>query len=415
MAIKSRTIKKSTTAIQTFKWDGRDNKGKKLSGEIRAKDINLARTQLRKQNIVPIKVTQKKDSIISKLNEKPIKSKDITYFTRQLSTMIDAGVPIVQGLEIIGGDQSNPTFKKMVDTIRGEVESGSSLSDGLKLFPKYFDPLYINLIKVGEGAGILEEILQGLANYREKTESLKAKVKKAMIYPASVVFVAIAVTSIILLYVIPQFEQVFASANTTLPMLTRAVIGASHFMAEWGWLLIVAVIALVGLMFTGWKRSEKFQRTMGQILLRLPVLGKIMHQASLARFSRTLSTTFGAGLPIVDSLTSVSQATGNAIYSDAVIRMRDGVTTGQSLHFAMAQEKLFPNLIQQMTTIGEESGSLETLLGKIADYYEEAVDNAVDSLNSLLEPMIIVFLGTVVGILVIAMYMPIFQLGNVVG
>ncbi|OOZ47330.1 type II secretion system F family protein [Solemya velum gill symbiont] len=404
-----------TVEIKTYKWDGRDSRGKKVSGEVQAKDLKQANAQLRKQNVTPNKLSIKKDTLLTKLSEKSIKSRDITFFTRQLSTMIDAGVPLVQGLSIIASSHDNPLFKRMVDSLRTEIESGSTLSDSMTHFPKYFDTLYINLIKVGEDAGILEEVLRKLADYREKTESLKAKVKKAMIYPAAVITVAITVTTIILIYVIPQFEKIFTSAGTNLPLLTRVVINASHIMAEYGWLMLIGIATMFILFIRSWKRSPKFQRTVGRLLLKMPVLGKIMLNSSLARFSRTLATTLAAGVPIVKSLVSVSGATGNAVFTDAVLRMRDSVSTGQTLNFAMTQEPLFPNLMRQMIAIGEETGALESLLGKIADYYDEAVDNAVDSLNSLLEPLIIVVLGVIVGTLVIAMYMPIFQFGNVVG
>jgi type IV pilus assembly protein PilC len=402
--------------IKTYKWDGRDSRGKKVSGEVQAKDLKQANAQLRKQNVTPNRLSvKKKDTLFTKLSEKPIKSRDVTFFTRQLSTMIDAGVPLVQGLGIIAGSHENPLFKRLVDSMRTEIESGSTLSDSMAHFPKYFDTLYINLIKVGEDAGILEEVLRKLADYREKTETLKAKVKKAMIYPAAVVTVSVAVTSIILIYVIPQFEKIFTSSGTDLPLLTRIVINASHIMAEWGWLILIGLGTLIFILFRTWKRSEQFQRTVGRLALKTPVLGEIMHNSSLARFARTLATTLAAGVPIVKALVSVSGATGNAVFTDAVLRIRDSVSTGQSLNFAMTQEPLYPNLMRQMIAIGEETGSLESLLGKIADYYDEAVDNAVDSLNSLLEPLIIVVLGVIVGTMVIAMYLPIFQFGNVVG
>ena len=413
MALKQQA--KEPLKATAFAWSGRDANKRLVNGVTSARDLTSLRAQLLKQGISLIRASKHKESAFARFNQKPIKSADITFFTRQLATMINAGVPILQGLDIVGSDQSNPAFKKMIDAIRLNVDSGMPLSDGMAQFPKHFDPLYLNLIRIGEDAGILDQVLVRLADYRERSESLKAKVKKAMIYPFAVITVAIAVTAILLLYVVPQFEAIFASSGAPLPLLTRLVISASEALSQWGFALMIVLVALIIFLMRAWKQSEKFQRVVARMVLGLPILGPIMHQASLARFARTLSTTFAAGVPIIDSLTSVSRATGNPIYTDAVLRMRDSVATGQSLNFAMSQEPLFPNLVRQMTTIGEESGSLESLLTKVADYYEEAVNNAVDSINSLLEPLIIVFLGAIAGTLVVAMYMPIFQLGDVMG
>jgi len=413
MALKQQV--KEPLRVTAFAWSGRDANKRLVNGVTSARDLTSLRAQLLKQGISLIRASKHKESAFARFNQKPIKSADITFFTRQLATMINAGVPILQGLDIVGSDQSNPAFKKMIDAIRLNVDSGMPLSDGMAQFPKHFDPLYLNLIRIGEDAGILDQVLVRLADYRERSESLKAKVKKAMIYPFAVITVAIAVTAILLLYVVPQFEAIFASSGAPLPLLTRLVISASEALSQWGFALMIVLVALIIFLMRAWKQSEKFQRVVARMVLGLPILGPIMHQASLARFARTLSTTFAAGVPIIDSLTSVSRATGNPIYTDAVLRMRDSVATGQSLNFAMSQEPLFPNLVRQMTTIGEESGSLESLLTKVADYYEEAVNNAVDSINSLLEPLIIVFLGAIAGTLVVAMYMPIFQLGDVMG
>ncbi len=413
MALKQQV--KEPLRVTAFAWSGRDANKRLVNGVTSARDLTSLRAQLLKQGISLVRASKHKESAFARLNQKPIKSADITFFTRQLATMINAGVPILQGLDIVGSDQSNPAFKKMIDAIRLNVDSGMPLSDGMAQFPKHFDPLYLNLIRIGEDAGILDQVLVRLADYRERSESLKAKVKKAMIYPSAVITVAIAVTAILLLYVVPQFEAIFASSGAPLPLLTRLVISASEALSQWGFALMIVLVGLIIFLMRAWKQSEKFQRVVARMVLGLPILGPIMHQASLARFARTLSTTFAAGVPIIDSLTSVSRATGNPIYTDAVLRMRDSVATGQSLNFAMSQEPLFPNLVRQMTTIGEESGSLESLLTKVADYYEEAVNNAVDSINSLLEPLIIVFLGAIAGTLVVAMYMPIFQLGDVMG
>ncbi|MGD8310002.1 MAG: type II secretion system F family protein, partial [Chromatiales bacterium] len=298
--------------------------------------------------------------------------------------------------------------------IKTDIEGGSSLAEALSKHPLYFDDLFINLVEAGEHAGVLESLLHKIATYKEKTESLKGKIKKALFYPAAVILVAILVTAIIMIFVIPQFEQLFSSFGTDLPAFTRAVIDLSEFVQSWWWAMLIGVIAVAIAFGRVWKRSRKFRHAVDKMLLKTPILGVILHKAALARFSRTLSTMFAAGVPLVEALESVSGATGNVVYSDAVLRMREDVATGQSLQLSMQQQTLFPHMVIQMVSIGEESGSLDSLLAKVADFYEEEVDNAVDALSSLLEPLIMVILGVLIGSLVIAMYLPIFQLGAAV-
>jgi type IV pilus assembly protein PilC len=400
--------------MQTFHWKGTDQRGRKTSGEIRARDINLARAELRRQMIKPTQIKKGKASQGLFSSAKRIKSKDITLFTRQLATMIESGIPMVQAIEIIEKGTTMPALAKLLASIRIEVEGGTNLSVVLRKHTKYFDNLFINLIAAGEQAGAMDTILGKLALYREKTELIKSKVTRAMVYPAMIVVVAAAVTLIILLYVIPMFEKFFASAGAKLPALTRMVVEASHFVGSYGWIMLIAFVGVIMLLVNRWKKSEAFQRRVGGIALRIPILGPILHNSSLARYSRTLATTFGSGVPIMQALSSVASASGNAVFSESVMRMRDSIAKGQMLNFAMQQEPLFPNMLQQMTAIGEESGSLEHMMSKAADYYEEEVDAAVDVLTSMIEPLIIVVIGVIVGTLVIAMYMPIFNLGQAI-
>jgi type IV pilus assembly protein PilC len=404
----------AASTMQTFQWKGTDNQGRKASGEIRAKDINLARAELRKQMISPSQLRKAKKSSSLFSGSKRIRSTDITLFTRQLATMVEAGIPIVKALEIIEKGLNHDAMTKMLGSIRVEIESGTNLSVALRKHTKYFDNLFINLIAAGEQAGALDTILGKLALYREKTELTKSKVFRAMIYPAMIVAVASIVTLIILLYVIPMFEGFFSSAGADLPALTRMVVTASHFVGTWGWAMLLAFALLIYFIANRWKKSDTFQRWAGRVALKMPVLGNILHNSALARFSRTLSTTFGSGVPIMQTLSSVASASGNAIFSDAVMRMRESIAKGQMLNFAMQQEPLFPNMLQQMAAIGEESGSLEHMMGKAADYYEQEVDAAVDVLTSMIEPLIIVVIGVIIGTLVIAMYLPIFNLGQAI-
>ncbi len=396
-----------------FTWEGTDRKGKRVKGESRAATIALARADLRRQGITPLKLRKKGSSIFTN-RKKKITSKDIAVFSRQLATMMAAGVPMVQAFDIVGRGHNNPSMQEMVLSIKADVEGGTSLTAALHKHPLYFDDLFCNLVEAGEQAGVLETLLDKIATYKEKTESLKGKIKKALFYPTAVIVVAILITAIIMIFVIPQFKDLFSSFGADLPTFTQFVIKLSDFVAGWWWAILGVVVATVVTSANIWKRSPKFRETLDRLLLKVPVIGGIMHKAALARFCRTTATMFAAGVPLVEALQSVAGATGSAVYEKAVLTMRDDVATGQSLTLAMRQQGLFPHMVIQMVTIGEESGSLDDMLAKVADFYEEEVDNAVDALSSLLEPLIMVVLGTVIGGLVVALYLPIFQLGSVV-
>ncbi len=412
MATKAATAPKPDKA-SIFTWEGTDRKGNRVKGETRAATIALARADLRRQGITPLKLRKKSTSIFSNRKQK-ITTKDIAVFSRQLATMMSAGVPMVQAFDIVGRGHNNPSMQEMVLSIKGDVEGGTSLTASLRKHPLYFDDLFCNLVEAGEQAGVLETLLDKIATYKEKTESLKGKIKKALFYPVAVIVVAIVITAIIMIFVIPQFKNLFSSFGADLPMFTVVVMNISDFVAAWWWAILAAVVASVFAMSNVWKRSPKFRETLDRMLLKVPVIGAIMHKAALARFCRTTSTMFAAGVPLVEALQSVAGATGSAVYEKAVLIMRDDVATGQSLQLAMRQQGLFPHMVIQMVSIGEESGALDDMLAKVADFYEEEVDNAVDALSSLLEPLIMVVLGTVVGGLVVALYLPIFQLGAVV-
>ncbi|MCP5408162.1 MAG: type II secretion system F family protein [Chromatiaceae bacterium] len=395
-----------------FAWEGSDRRGKRIKGETRAASMALVRADLRRQGINPIKVTKK--STLFKSRKKKIRPGDIAVFSRQLATMMSSGVPLVQAFDIVGRGHDNPSMQDLILSIKADVEGGTALAEALKKHPLYFDDLFCNLVHAGEQAGVLEELLHKIATYKEKTESLKGKIKKAMFYPAAVIIVAVLVTSIIMIFVIPQFQELFSSFGSDLPAFTQLVVAISEWMQQWWWLLLFIVLGTVYVFGYIWKRSRKFRHTVDKILLKTPILGVIVNKAALARFARTLSTMFSAGVPLVEALESVSGATGNVVYSEAVLRMREDVATGQSLQLAMKQQNLFPHMVIQMVAIGEESGSIDGMLSKVADFYEEEVDNAVDALSSLLEPLIMVILGTLIGGLVIAMYLPIFQMGSAV-
>ena len=397
---------------EIFAWEGSDKRGKRIKGESRAASMALVRADLRRQGINPIKVTKK--SALFRARKKKIRPGDIAVFSRQLATMMSSGVPLVQAFDIVGRGHDNPSMQDLILSIKADVEGGTALAEALKKHPLYFDDLFCNLVHAGEQAGVLEELLHKIATYKEKTESLKGKIKKAMFYPAAVIIVAVLVTSIIMIFVIPQFQELFSSFGSDLPAFTQVVVAMSEWMQEWWWLLLLSAIATVYIFGYIWKRSRKFRHTVDKMLLKTPIIGVIVNKAALARFARTLSTMFAAGVPLVEALESVSGATGNVVYGEAVLRMREDVATGQSLQLAMKQQNLFPHMVIQMVAIGEESGSIDGMLSKVADFFEEEVDNAVDALSSLLEPLIMVILGTLIGGLVIAMYLPIFQMGSAV-
>jgi len=398
---------------QIFTWEGTDKGGRRVKGESRSTTDTLVRADLRRQGINVLKV-KKKTSFALGSRKRRIKTKDITVFSRQLATMLTAGIPLVQAFEIVGRGHENPSVQELLLTIRSDIEGGSSLAQSLAKHPLYFDDLFVNLVEAGEQAGVLESLLHKIATYKEKTESLKGKIKKALFYPAAVIVVAILVTAIIMIFVIPQFEELFSSFGSDLPAFTRAVLNLSKFVQGWWWAMVLSFAGAVYGFTYVWKRSRKFRHTVDKGLLKTPIIGVILHKAAIARFCRTLSTMFAAGVPLVEALESVSGATGNVVYGDAVLKMRENVATGQSLQLSMQQQALFPHMVIQMVSIGEESGALDSLLSKVADFYEEEVDNAVDAMTSLLEPLIMVILGTLIGSLVIAMYLPIFQLGQAV-
>lgn len=396
-----------------FAWEGTDKRGSRIKGESRSSNPALVKADLRRQGIIPIKV-KKKSALTSSARKKKIVPKDIAIFSRQLATMMSAGVPLVQAFDIIGKGHENPSMTQLLMAIKTDVESGSNLADAMAKHPLYFDDLVCNLVEAGEAAGVLDTLLDKIATYKEKTEALKSKIKKALTYPTAVIVVAVIVTAILLIFVVPQFESLFQGFGADLPAFTSMVIAMSRFLQDYWW--AVGSIAGGGIyaMIQANKRSRKFRQFLDRMLLKVPVIGAIMTKAAIARYSRTLSTMFAAGVPLVEALESVSGATGNIVYADAVLRMRDNVSTGQQLQLAMSQTGLFPNMVVQMVAIGEESGSLDSMLSKVADFFEAEVDDAVDNLSSLLEPIIMAVLGTLVGGLVVAMYLPIFKMGSVI-
>ncbi|MCC8362508.1 type II secretion system F family protein [Lysobacter sp. A6] len=384
-----------------------------MRGEQAARNANLVRADLRKQGITPSMVKVKPKPLFGGSGSR-ITAKEIAVFSRQIATMLKSGVPIVQAMEIIGGGQKNPKMRDLINTIRSDIESGSALSEALAKHPVQFDELFRNLVKAGESAGVLDTVLDTVATYKENIEALKGKIKKAMFYPAMVVAVALLVSAILLVFVVPQFKEVFANFGAELPAFTLLVINLSEFMVKFWW-LIFGVIggAIVGFIMLK-KRSPAFAHFLDRMVLKLPVIGKIMHEAALARFARTLAVTFAAGVPLVEALDTVAGATGNTVYEQAVKRVRDDVSVGYQVNLAMKQTNLFPHMVVQMTAIGEEAGALDTMLYKVAEFYEMEVNNAVDALASLLEPIIVVMLGVIVGSMVVAMYLPIFKLAAVV-
>ncbi|POA26558.1 MULTISPECIES: type II secretion system F family protein [unclassified Pseudomonas] len=398
--------------VSVYAWEGTDRKGSKVTGELSGHNPALIKAQLRKQGINPGKVRKKTASLFNLGNR--IKALDIALFTRQMATMMKAGVPLLQSFDIIGEGFDNPNMRKLVDEVKQEVAAGNSFATALRKKPQYFDELYCNLVDAGEQAGALDTLLERIATYKEKSESLKAKIKKAMTYPLAVVFVAIIVTGILLVKVVPQFQSVFSGFGAELPAFTLMVIGLSEFMQAWWWLLLGGLIIGALSFRHALKRSQRFCDWLDAKLLKMPILGALLYKSAVARFARTLSTTFAAGVPLVEALDSVAGATGNIVFKRAVLRIKQDVSTGMQLNFSMRTSRIFPNMAIQMAAIGEESGALDDMLDKVAIYYEAEVDNMVDSLTSLLEPFIMVVLGVIVGGLVVAMYLPIFQLGSAI-
>ena len=405
--------KKKIQVPDTYLWQGTNKQGRRVKGEQAGESINLVKAHLRRQGITPLKVKKKPKDLFSP--RKPaIKAGDIAVFSRMLATMMSAGVPLMQSMQIIGEGHENASMQEMILAIKSDVESGTSLAESLAKFPLHFDDLFISLVNAGEQSGTLETLLDEIATYKEKTEALKAKIKKALVYPTAILVVAFVVTAILMIFVIPQFEALFTGFGADLPGLTKAVIHLSQVFQEYWWLIFGSVIGVVMSIMQARKRSRKVQHFFDRLLLKIPVIGEVVYKGAIARFSRTFSTMFKAGVPLVEAMVSVAGATGNIVFSEATMVMRDDVSTGTQLNKAMSDTQLFPNMVVQMVAIGEESGSLDSMLAKVADFFEREVDDAVDNMTALMEPLIMVVLGGLIGTLVIAMYLPIFKLGAVV-
>lgn len=392
-----------------FEWEGRDRNGKQVRGETRAAGENQVMASLRRQGVSPTKIKKRKMRSGSK-----IKPKDIAIFTRQLATMMKAGVPLLQAFDIVGRGNANPSVTKLLNDIRTDVETGTSLSAAFRKYPMYFDSLYCNLVEAGEAAGILESLLDRLATYMEKTEAIKSKIKSALMYPISVIVVAFVVVSVIMIFVIPAFKEVFTSFGADLPAPTLFVIALSEVFVQYWWLIFGGIGGAIYFFLQAWKRSEKVQQFMDRLMLKMPIFGDLVYKSVIARWTRTLATMFAAGVPLVEALDSVGGASGNSVYAMATTKIQQEVSTGTSLTAAMTNANVFPSMVLQMCAIGEESGSIDHMLGKAADFYEAEVDDMVAGLSSLMEPIIIVILGGLIGGIVVSMYLPIFKLGSVV-
>jgi len=406
---------KKISKQDTFVWEGTDKRGNRAKGEMRGNSMTLIKAELRRQGVIPLKVKKKPKPLFGgTANKKKITPKDIAIFSRQLATMMSAGVPLVQAFEIVGRGHENPSMQEMLMRIKTDIEGGNSLAEALSKFPEHFDALYCNLVSAGEQAGILETLLHKIALYKEKIEAIKGKIKKAMFYPTAVIIAAIVVTGILLYFVVPQFASMFKGFGADLPAMTQVVIDMSDFLTEW-WYAVLGGIAIVIYSFTtAKKKSQGFRDFLDKSILKAPIFGELIRKATIARFARTLSTMFAAGVPLVEAMTTVAGSAGNVVYTNAILRMRDEIATGVSLQLSMRQTGLFPNMVVQLVAIGEEAGSIDAMLAKVADFYEEEVDNAVDGLSSLMEPLIMAFLGVIIGGLVVAMYLPIFKMGEVV-
>jgi len=400
--------------LDTFQWVGVNSRGKKLEGELSGQSIALVKAQLRKQGITPSKVKRKAKPLFGIKSVQKITPKDIALITRQIATMLMAGVPLIQTIEMIGSGTKNKSITKLMEGIGDEVKAGVPLSQALRKHPRYFDDLYCDLVASGEQSGALDKIFDRVALYKEKAEALKSKIKKAMFYPIAVLVVAIIVTSILLIFVVPQFQDIFNGFGAELPGFTLMVIGISEFMQEYWWIILIAIIAAGFAYKEALLKSKKLRDANDRAILKLPVIGMILNKAAVARYARTLSTTFAAGVPLVDALDSAAGASGNAVYRYAILEIKAEVSSGNLMNWAMRNSKIFPDMVIQMVAIGEESGSLDGMLAKVATIYEQEVDDAVDGLSSLLEPLIMAVLGVLVGGLIVAMYLPIFQLGSVI-
>lgn len=392
-----------------FEWEGKDRNGKQVRGEIRAVGENQVKSALRRQGVTPTKIKKRRMS-----SGKSIKSKDLAIFTRQLSTMMKAGVPLLQAFDIVGRGNPNPSVTKLLNDIRNDVETGTSLSTAFRKYPIYFDNLYCNLVEAGEAAGILDQLLDRLAVYMEKTEAMKSKIKSALMYPITVLIVAFVVVAVIMIFVVPSFKSVFTSFGGELPGPTLMVIAMSEFFVSYWYLIFGGIGGGVYFFLQAWKRDIRVQSFMDRLMRKLPIFGNLVEKSCIARWTRTLSTMFAAGVPLVEALDSVGGAAGNIVYAEATLKIQQEVSTGTALTAAMSNANLFPSMVLQMCAIGEESGSIDHMLGKCADFYEAEVDDMVAGISSLMEPIIIVVLGTVIGGIVVAMYLPIFKLGQVV-
>jgi type IV pilus assembly protein PilC len=401
----------------TYTWQGTNKQGKVVRGEITARNPDAVRAELRKLGVTPKsgKIRKKGKSLFSGGGGKKIKTADIAVFSRQLATMLKAGVPLVQAFDIVGQGHSNPNMTKLIMAVKNDVEAGSTLASALRPHKMYFDDLFVNLVDAGEQSGALETLLEKVATYKEKSEALRIKIKKAMTYPISVLVVAVIVTAILLIFVVPTFANMFASFGADLPAFTMMVVHLSDFVIAWGWLVALIVIGAIVAFIQTKKRSRAFAERLDRLYLKLPLIGVLTHSSAVARFSRTLATMFSAGVPLVEAMVSVAGASGNSVYKKDIMRIRDDISSGSTLQSSLAQNKdLYPNMLIQMVGIGEESGALDEMLSKVAEYYEEEVDTVVDNLTTLMEPMIMAFLAVVIGGLVIAMYLPVFKMGQVV-
>jgi type IV pilus assembly protein PilC len=399
--------------LESYVWEGKDRKGNKSKGELTGSNLALVKAQLRKQGIIPDKVKKKPKPLFG--GSKKVTPFDIAMLTRQLATMMKAGVPLVQSFDIVADGLDNKGLQELVMSIRNDISSGTSFAGALRKHPKYFDNLYCNLVDSGEKAGALEAMLDRIATYLEKTELLKKKVKKAMTYPIAVIVVAVIVTAILLIKVVPQFESLFQGFGAELPVFTQFVVELSEWLQSWWFVVLLGIVGTIFLFKEAKRRSQKFSDLVDKYVLKLPVVGEILDKSAVAKFGRVLSTTFAAGVPLVDALDSVAGATGNAVYRDAIDRIKNDVSSGTQLQASMRQQDVFPVMAVQLTAIGEESGNLDEMLAKVAEHYEAVVDDMVDNLTALMEPMIMAVLGVLVGGLIIAMYLPIFQMGQVVG
>lgn len=400
--------------VVMFVWEGTDKSGKRVKGEMTGQSDALVKAVLRRQGVKPLKVKKKPKPLFGGGGKK-ITAKEITVFSRQLATMMSSGVPLVQAFEIVGRGHENPSMQDLILGIKADVEAGNALTDALRKKPLQFNDLYCNLVEAGEHAGILEGILHKLAGYMEKTEALKSKIKSALFYPTAVIVVAFIVVTILMIFVIPQFSDLFKNFGADLPALTQLLIDMSNFFVAWWWAIIGGIGGLVYAALEAKKRSIAVQHFLDRAILKVPVVGEVMEKGAIARFARTLETMFAAGTPLVEAMTSVAGACGNIVFYDATMKMRDDISTGTQLQASMRETGLFPNMVVQMVAIGEESGAIDAMLGKVADWYEQEVDDAVDALTSLLEPAIMAFLGVVIGGIVIGMYLPIFKMGAAVG